>query len=244
MASRNVMLYRNYICAKRESLISKEFYIHCEDNDNETYYVLLNPIGVFKGQSHVITFKTSYGKNIKYQYPFSPPMITFNTKIYHPNISVNGGVCLDILKDKTKWMPTYDFVQVIKNIILLLLTPNPASPLNAIAGNLYKSCTEKTLGFGKMDMKEYEEAISEAYEPYQIESYKHYMNTGIPDRYHPFFHVLSNKEPDDVEEINELFEKLTMKKKIKEDKAMDKAGDKAVKDKAVKAKAKVHRWKR
>jgi ubiquitin-conjugating enzyme E2 D len=70
------------------------------------------------------------------EYPFKPPIITFRTKIYHPNINAAGGICLDILKGQ--WSPALGISKVLLSILSLLTDANPNDPLVPEAANLYK----------------------------------------------------------------------------------------------------------
>lgn len=138
-------LYENYLAAKIDGLTTGIYDIEPVEEDNyEEYYILLyNTNGVYKGQRHVLNMRTSYGSNEVYHYPISPPNLKFLTKIFHANVSQNSGsICLDILKQRDLWMPTYDFTKIIMSIIALLQEPNPSSPLNSIAGELFKTCNE------------------------------------------------------------------------------------------------------
>jgi ubiquitin-conjugating enzyme E2 D/E len=74
-------------------------------------------------------------------YPFKPPKIKFQTKIYHCNINDTGDLCLDILKDK--WSPQYNISQALRAIHTLLEIPNPDQPLMPEIAKLYKENKEQ-----------------------------------------------------------------------------------------------------
>jgi len=70
------------------------------------------------------------------EYPNRPPRVKFLSKMFHPNIYADGGICLDILRNK--WSPTYDVSAILTSIQSLLSDPNPNSPANSMAAQLFK----------------------------------------------------------------------------------------------------------
>lgn len=70
-------------------------------------------------------------------YPHEPPKVTCMDKIYHPNINLQGNVCLNILRED--WKPVLDINAVIYGLIYLFYEPNPDDPLNREAADLYRS---------------------------------------------------------------------------------------------------------
>lgn len=67
-------------------------------------------------------------------YPHAPPKGRFLTKIFHPNVSSSGDICVNVLK--RDWKPDMGLLHILTVIRCLLVEPNPESALNEEAGKL------------------------------------------------------------------------------------------------------------
>src|SRR5258705_10456701 len=97
-------------------------------------------IGMYKGGA----FKFSF--TINTNYPHDPPKVKctqkvssiipvsekririVTTQIYHPNVDLEGNVCLNILRED--WKPVLNLNSVMVGLQYLFLEPNADDPLN------------------------------------------------------------------------------------------------------------------
>mmetsp|Transcript_39208 Transcript_39208/g.91594 ORF Transcript_39208/g.91594 Transcript_39208/m.91594 type:complete len:184 (+) Transcript_39208:165-716(+) len=100
-------------------------------DDIMAFNVTLKPDeGYWKGGAFTFSFA------IPTDYPHTPPKVLCTTKVYHPNIDLEGKVCLNILRDD--WKPVLDISAVINGLFFLFLEPNPSDPLNKEAAELMR----------------------------------------------------------------------------------------------------------
>ncbi|KAB5554654.1 putative E2 ubiquitin-conjugating enzyme [Coniochaeta sp. 2T2.1] len=94
------------------------------DPDNILSFILhIEPDeGMYKGGHFSFTF------NITPNFPHEPPKVLCREKIYHPNIDLEGKVCLNILRED--WKPVLNLNAVIVGLQFLFLEPNASDPLN------------------------------------------------------------------------------------------------------------------
>lgn len=72
------------------------------------------------------------------KYPHVPPVITFISRVFHPNVNYETGeICLDILKKN--WSPAWSLEGACRAIIALLDNPDVDSPWNCDAGNMIRA---------------------------------------------------------------------------------------------------------
>ncbi|CAK9107579.1 unnamed protein product [Durusdinium trenchii] len=87
--------------------------------------------GFWKGASYTFVF------NVAALYPHEAPKVKCETKIYHPNIDMQGNVCLNILRED--WKPVLSISLVVYGLLYLFLEPNPGDPLNHEAAEVLRN---------------------------------------------------------------------------------------------------------
>ncbi|EMR64994.1 NEDD8-conjugating protein ubc12 [Eutypa lata] len=78
--------------------------------------------GCYHGGRFTFTFAMNQN------YPHEPPKVRCQQTIYHPNIDLEGKVCLNILRED--WKPVLNLNAVIVGLQFLFLEPNASDPLN------------------------------------------------------------------------------------------------------------------
>ncbi|OBT43796.1 hypothetical protein VE00_06287 [Pseudogymnoascus sp. WSF 3629] len=67
---------------------------------------------------------------IPVEYPFRPPVMKFETRLWHPNVSSQtGAICLDTLG--SAWSPVLTIKSALLSLQSLLSTPEPKDPQDA-----------------------------------------------------------------------------------------------------------------
>jgi ubiquitin-conjugating enzyme E2 M len=114
--------------------------------------------GMYKGGRFNFSFA------INQNFPHDPPKVKCTQKIYHPNIDLEGNVCLNILRED--WKPVLNLNAVIVGLQFLFLEPNASDPLNKEAAEDLKSNREgfkrnvrSAMGGGSVKGQSYERVL-------------------------------------------------------------------------------------
>ena len=118
---------------KKEKLLLSE--PKTSDGDSHYYFdvLLLGAAGTpFENGKYRLSIELTS------EYPFKPPKMKFDTKIWHPNISsVTGAICLDILKNE--WTPALTIRTALLSLQALMCAPVPEDPQDAVVARQYMS---------------------------------------------------------------------------------------------------------
>lgn len=87
------------------------------------------------------------------KYPYSPPTFRFTPPLYHPNVYLDGKLCISILHPpgdditsgesaSERWSPLQGVESVLRSVLLLLDDPEVSSPANVDASVLYRKDRE------------------------------------------------------------------------------------------------------
>uniref|UniRef100_A0A915EG34 UBC core domain-containing protein n=1 Tax=Ditylenchus dipsaci TaxID=166011 RepID=A0A915EG34_9BILA len=63
------------------------------------------------------------------EYPFKPPVLKFDTKMFHPSVSESGQICPCCMKSIKNWKPATQTQHVIEELLSLIAAPRLCSSL-------------------------------------------------------------------------------------------------------------------
>lgn len=101
--------------------------------------------GMYKGGAFTFSF------TINTNYPHEPPKVKCMQTIYHPNVDLEGNVCLNILRED--WKPVLNLNSVMVGLQYLFLEPNADDPLNKEAAEELRKNREQFLYNVKTSMR-------------------------------------------------------------------------------------------
>ncbi|KAF2669423.1 putative ubiquitin conjugating enzyme [Microthyrium microscopicum] len=125
------------MASARAKRINKEILEAKKDTDSKIEIEVLrddlnNLRGRFPGPPDTPYEGGIYSVEIKIpsEYPFRPPKMKFETKVWHPNVSsVTGAICLDTLS--SGWSPVLTVKSALMMLQSLLASPEPKDPQDA-----------------------------------------------------------------------------------------------------------------
>lgn len=92
--------------------------------------IIMPDEGFYRNGRFVFNFQIGQG------YPHDPPKVKCETPVYHPNIDLEGNICLNILRED--WKPVLTINSIIYGLQFLFLEPNPEDPLNKEAAEVLR----------------------------------------------------------------------------------------------------------
>lgn len=115
-----------------------------EENASEVLFLIRGPEKTpYEGGGFRV--KLTFGP----EFPVSPPKGFFLTKIFHPNISERGEICLNTLK--RDWNPAdWRIDKIMQTIRCLMIVPFPESALNEEAGRMIMESYDEYAEHAKM----------------------------------------------------------------------------------------------
>ncbi|KAK4537591.1 hypothetical protein CDCA_CDCA13G3616 [Cyanidium caldarium] len=84
-------------------------------------------------ENAVLTLRLTFPE----QYPDKPPRVRFTCEMFHPNVYSDGNVCLSLLNEN--WSAAYSVSSILTAVRSLLTDPNPNSPANPEAAQLFST---------------------------------------------------------------------------------------------------------